>query len=393
MNKKKGLLFFVFISLLLLSSCGILQVKKNVVKNAQDLEESFGLTYLHTIELEYAKEFKVDYFEEGYKLITIHDDELYLLEPENIGDECRIKDEQINNSNITLIKQPLTNTYMVASAAVDMLVSLDALDSIRFSALDENGWYIESVKEKIHSKEILYAGKYSTPDYELILSEGCGLAIENTMIYHSPEIKEELESFNIPVMVDYSSYEKSPMGRMEWIKLYGVLVDKEELAVSIFNQKVAAINEMQMTIDENRTDNTVAFFYISSNGTVSVRKTSDYVPKMIELAGGKYIFDELGEDEENASSSVNLQMEDFYAKVKNADYIIYNSTIEGQLESLEDFIALNPILENFKAVQENKVYCTTSNLYQSSMELGEVILDINAMLNGSEDMNFIYKLE
>ena len=76
--------------------------------------------------------------------------------------------------------------------------------------------------------DILYAGNYSAPDYEQILAEGCDLAIENTMVYHTPEVKEQLEKFGIPVMVDYSSYETEPLGRTEWVKLYGLLADRED---------------------------------------------------------------------------------------------------------------------------------------------------------------------
>ena len=35
----------------------------------------------------------------------------------------------------------------------------------------------------------------------------------------------------------------------------------------------------------------MAFFYLTANGSVNVRKSFDYVPKMIELAGGKYVFE------------------------------------------------------------------------------------------------------
>ena len=54
--------------------------------------------------------------------------------------------------------------------------------------------------------------KYSEPDYERIVSEGCGLAIENTMILHSPEVKKSWKASGIPVLVDHSSYEAHPLG-------------------------------------------------------------------------------------------------------------------------------------------------------------------------------------
>lgn len=44
------------------------------------------------------------------------------------------------------------------------------------------------------------------------------------MILHTPEVKEQLEHFGIPVLVERSSYESDPLARMEWIKLYGILL-------------------------------------------------------------------------------------------------------------------------------------------------------------------------
>ena len=152
---------------------------------------------------------------------------------------------------------------------------------------------------------ILYAGKYSAPDYEQILAEHCGLAIENTMISHTPEVKEQLEKFGIPVLVDHSSYEPEPLGRTEWVKLYGLLTGHEEEAEAAFAREADAFKAIS---GEKATGKTVAFFYITSTGEANVRKSADYLPKMIELAGGNYIFQNLG-SEEDATSTMSMQME------------------------------------------------------------------------------------
>ena len=238
--------------------------------------------------------------------------------------------------------------------------------------------------------DILYAGKYSAPDYEQIVAGNCGLAIENTMIYHTPEVKEQLEKFGIPVLVDYSSYETNPLGRTEWVKLYGLLTGREKEAEALFQEQVDAFAAVG---EEEPSDKTVAFFYITSNGQVNVRKSSDYLPKMIDLAGGTYIFDHLGDKDDTASSTMSMQMEEFYALAKDADYIIYNSTIEGELNSVADLLSKSDLMKNFKAVQEGHVYCTTRNLYQSSMELGTIISDIHNMLTEEGELTYIYKLE
>lgn len=344
-----------------------------------------SLVYDRSMELSYAEGFSVDYFQGGYALATIENDGRYLVIPEGM------EAPEDMDGDIVVLQRPVTNIYLAASAVMDMFVSLDALDDLRFSALDHDSWYIGEAREMMETGDLLYAGKYSAPDYELILSEGCGLAVENTMIYHTPEVKEELEQFDIPVLVDYSSYESDPLGRMEWVKLYGVLTDREKEAQNAFEAQAELYED---AASQDRTDQTVAFFYITSNGAVNVRKTSDYLPRMIESAGGTYIFDSLGGEDGNASSTVSMQMEEFYAAAKDADYLIYNSTIEGELESMDDLLALSPLLENFSAVRNGRVYCTTKNLYQASMELGTITSDIHKMLtNDTENMTYLYRVE
>lgn len=102
--------------------------------------------------------------------------------------------------------------YLVATAVMDMFCELDALDAIRFSGQKSDGWCQKEPQEEMEKGNILYAGKYSAPDYERIVSEGCSLAIENSMISHSPEVVEKLEEFGSPVLIDFSSYEKASFG-------------------------------------------------------------------------------------------------------------------------------------------------------------------------------------
>lgn len=91
---------------------------------------------------------------------------------------------------------------------------------------------------------LLYAGKYNRPDYEQLVSRGCRLAIENGMITHAPEVVEKLEDFGIPVLMEASSYEAHPLGRVEWIKLFGALLGKEEAAERIFQEQADILNRI-----------------------------------------------------------------------------------------------------------------------------------------------------
>lgn len=342
---------------------------------AKEASSVSGLEYERSMELSYAEEFSVDYYKGGYALITIADSDKFLVVPK--GKEAPENMEE----NIAVLKQPLENIYLVATSAMDFFVSLDGLKSIRLSGTNENGWYIEEAKKALKDGSILFAGKYNAPDYELILGENCSLAVESTMIYHTPEVKEKLEQFEIPVLVERSSYESHPLGRTEWIKLYGVLLGKEEEAERLFKEQE---ERMESVLSEENTGKTVAFFYITTNGLANVRKSNDYVSKMIELAGGRYIFENLGEDD-NALSTVNMQMEEFYAKAKDADYIIYNSAIDGELQTMEQLLEKSSLLKDFKAVKNGNVWCTGKNLFQESTGLGVMIEDIHKMLKSEDD--------
>lgn len=381
MKKIRTALSLVLLFITSLTSCSTAQ---GTEASDNQKEISSSLTWESSMELRYASEFSVDYYKEGCRLLTIAQDGQYLVVPEGKEIPADL------SKDITVLKQPVEQIYLVASAAMDMFVSLDALDAVGFSGLKADSWYIDEAREAMEQGKILHAGSYGATDYEQILARGCGLAIENTMIYHTPEVKEQLEKLGIPVLVDYSSYESNPLGRTEWVRLYGILTGKEAEAEAAFAAEAEAFEAVEQ---EEKTGSTVAFFYITANGEVNVRRSSDYLPKMIEMAGGSYVFDHIGDEEETVSSNVTMQMEEFYAAAKDADYIIYNSTTTEELSSVEDLLAKSSLLEKFKAVEEGRVYCTTKNLYQSSMKLGTIISDMHKMLTGEDGMTYLYQLE
>lgn len=339
----------------------------------------------YSMELTYAQEFSVDYLTDGCSLISINEGDRFLVVPEGQNVPQNV------DSDITILRQPIENIYLAATSAMCLFDALDALECISMSGTKADGWYIENARLALERGDIVYAGKYSAPDYEMLIAKNCGLAIESTMIYHKPEVKDKLEDLGFPVMVERSSYEPHPLGRTEWIKLYGVLCGKEDVATTLFDEQVAYVNNLST---EN-TEKTVAFFYISSSGSVVARKTSDYAVKMIELAGGNYVFSG-DSDSDSATGSINLEMESFYAEAKDADIIIYNSSIDGEVHTIEELLGKSHLLADFKAVKNGNVWCTNKNLFQETTEFGLMISDMNQIfkddLGELTELNFYYRL-
>ena len=385
MEKNKWTAVIVLISIvvtMLFSGCG--NSDANPAGNGGVNGEIEGLTYVESVKLDYAEGFAIDRYEDGYFFLDIFEDGKYLIVPEGKEAPEGLAD------NIRVIHQPLENVYLAATAVMALFDSIDAMDHITMTSIKESEWTIDNAVKAMKEGRITYAGKYSEPDYELILEKNCDMAIESTMIYHTPEVKEMLEELGIMVFVDRSSFESNPMGRTEWIKVYGALTGKLDEATAYFESCKKVISELS---DFENTEKSAAFFYITTDGKAVVRSSTDYVPAMINMAGGRYSFD--GVVDEDGKTSVSMTMESFYEKARDADYIIYNASIDTTVKSVNDLIAKDPIFAEFKAVKEGKCYSTGSNMYQRTDVISNMIMDFHKVFTGEDDenMEFLSKLE
>lgn len=376
--KKWQVLLLSLLMMLLLGACG----SKEQVSGESEVD-FFSLQKTGEMERSYATMFSVEEYDK-YELITIVDGGRFLLVPEGAQIPSNLPE------NVCVLEQPLDCIYLVSTSVMDMVRELDGLDAIRMTGTKERDWYVEEAREALSKGDMVYAGKYSAPDYEIIVSEGCDLAIENSMIYHNPEVKEKLEEMGIPVLVEMSSYETHPLGRLEWIKLYGLLLGKEESATEYYQNQ---LDRIEPIMEREKTDKKVAFFYVASNGSVVVRKPNDYIAQMIALSGGHYVLDDILEEEENALSSMNMQMEDFYAAAWDADILIYNSSVDGELDSIDALLDKSSLFANFEAVKAGSVYTTSKNFFQQSTGIAEFMEDLNLVIhNESGNYTFLKKL-
>ncbi|MCQ2451992.1 MAG: ABC transporter substrate-binding protein [Oscillospiraceae bacterium] len=344
-----------------------------------------GLTYEATVDLTYAECFQIFRYEGGYSVIRVDDGRDYLLIPEGGRVPGGLP------SAVILLHKPLGSIYVAATASMALFDAVGGLNSVGMSSLTADSWYVENAARAMEEGSIVYAGKYSAPDYELLVKQSCDLAVESTMIWHSPDILEKIQELKIPVLIDRASYEPQPLGRMEWVKLYGELLDKQEEAEAFFEEQESYVTALA---GEENSGKTVVVFYVSSTDTVIVRKSDDYIAKMIDLAGGKYLFTDLVSKDGGAGAAVDMTMEEFYASAVSADYILYNASISDPVTNLEDLFAKSELFRNFKAVQEGHVWCTERSLYQATDAIGTIISDLNCMLGdeNADTLNFIYKL-
>lgn len=389
-KRRDGFVFLLILCLLaaILTGCGSDGGQAGQDGNNGDTNDRIlqidGLTYEKSVTFDYARCLAIDQYEGGYSLVDVFDDAKYLVVPEGGSVPKNLDD------SIQIIQLPLQHIYLGATAVMSLFDAIDALDHVSMTALKESGWTVENAAKRMREGKLVYAGKYNTPDYELILAQGCELAIESTMIYHTPDVKEMLEELGVPVLVDRSSYESNPLGRTEWIKLYGVLTGKEEAANAFFEKQKESVAELE---NYSSTGKVAAFFYLTTDGKVVVRSSTDYVPSMIKMAGGVYAFD--GVVDEDGKTSVSMTMESFYEKARDADYIIYNASIDSSVKTIEDLIKKDEVLKEFKAVRNGACYTTGSSMYQRTDVIANMILDFHKVFTGqdTDQLEFLEKMK
>ena len=344
------------------------------------------------------------------------------------------KEKKGDALELTVLQQPLTTTYIAASAVMAPLCDLGAVSQIRFSGLREEGWYVDEARTAMKAGSMLFAGRYSEPDYETLLREGCDLALESTMIYRSPEVIEKLSALGIPVYIDYSSYEPHVLGRLEWIRVYGALFGHEEKAQQWYQTERDRIRAIQKDAEtssgeasqsgksaeksETKTSRnskneasstetssgragtdttadqrpTVVYFYVNSSGQIQVRQPHDYIPELLELAGARYLAPDMSSLSGSRKSNVTVSLEDFYSSCKDADYLIYSATLDRPLSSIRELLGKNALFADFRAVKEGHVYTTDKDFYQLSDRMADFAEDVSRMLQDQDDMHFLKKV-
>jgi iron complex transport system substrate-binding protein len=140
--------------------------------------------------------------------------------------------------------------------------------------------------------------------------------------------------------------EQTPLGKAEWIKFFGALYGKQELANKIFSK-----------IENNYLKTVEIAKKASSNPTILVGDQFEdkwYLPQgtswgcqLLKQAKGNYLWEKT-----NGTGSLALSFETVLEKGKDADFWITS----GQFASLNEMLNANSHYGQFKAFQDKKVY-------------------------------------
>ncbi len=219
------------------------------------------------------------------------------------------------------IKIPIAT---IACTSTSHLPAFDLLDAeeklVGFPSTD---WiYDSTLRAKVGKGTLHDIGQKQGINNEKLIS----LQPDVLMAYQMPGTTgayDLLKQSGIAVLYNADFTETTPLGRAEWMKLTAALLDKNEIADSIFNTITQAYELLRKEAADKNTRPTV-MTGIMYGDTWYVPGGKNYSAQFIIDAGGNYLWS--GNDE---TGSMALGFENVLEKAQNADFWIGTASINS----------------------------------------------------------------
>ncbi len=350
---KVFLVFILISSLVLLAGCG----------------KGKGETAAGAVELKYATGFKIEHLAGGCKQVTDGEGRKLILVP-------RGQRPPSGYGNLPVVYTPVRRVVIGSTAQAALLRPLGELGSIIGVTTEKEHWHLEAVKEGLEQGRIQLVGSGMGPlDYDRVVALRPDLVLIYTGTPGSSETLRKLEELKVPVAVENSHLEQHPLGRMEWVKFLAAFYGKEKEAAEFFEAAAKRTAKIAREAASAKAKPKVLWGSIYQ-GKVYVPAGASYAARMIEMAGGDYLFKDLA-----GTGSSTVTLEEFYARGKNADVYISSTMPNYGITSIAKIVEQGKVLKDLLPVKEGKVWCFQPWYYQSLDKTDEMIADLAAIFH------------
>jgi iron complex transport system substrate-binding protein len=200
------------------------------------------------------------------------------------------------------------------------------------------------------------AGLLRDVGYEANLNKELILKImpDITMIYgvgsESSGYIGKIEELGIRVIYNADYLEIDPLGKAEWIKLFGALYCRESLADSLYNSEAEAYNSLKLFIAQNSTNRPSVLLGLPFKDTWFVSPGNSFISRLIDDAGGTYLWKDT-----KSSVSMPFGLENVYMKAVSADYWLNIGTVRARSEipAVDQRLSRLPCFRNGRLFNNN----------------------------------------
>lgn len=309
----------------------------------QKTEISTSNTSFGTNQIQFAKGLSI-YKYEGYSVVKITNpwpkatqSYTYILQEKN----GIVPDSLKQNTTIQVPVKTIVVTSTTHIPSLEMLGVENSL--IGFPNLD----YIssEKVRNRIDAGKIKELGNNQNLNTEILIDSAPDVIIGYGIDNNNPTL-DNLQKSGLKVLLNGDWNEQTPLGKAEWIKLFGTLYGKEATAKKLFDAVVTSYQKTVALASKTTTKPTVLAGAIYENQWYLPQGNS-WGCYFLKDANAQYLW-----ADSNGTGSLSLSFETVLEKAQNADIWIG----PGEFTSLQDMQISNPHYSQFKAFQNKKVF-------------------------------------
>lgn len=296
--------------------------------------------------IEYAKGFSIKNYD-GYSVVTVKNPwpnasktYTYILKKE----KGIVPDSLQNNTIITV---PIKTIVVTSTTHIPSLEILEVEKTlVGFPNLD----YISSdkVRALIDDKKIKELGNNQSLNTEVLIDLQPNIII-GYGIDNDTKVLDNLEKSGLKVLLNGDWNEETPLGKAEWIKLFGALYDKQDKANELFS---IIEKDYLKTIEIAKLDSITPTILAGDmfQDKWYLPRGSSWGSQLIKEANSNYLWAET-----TGTGSLALSFETVFEKAKEADFWITS----GQFSTLKEMLDGNPHYEQFEAFKKGNVYSFT----------------------------------
>ena len=285
---------------------------------------------------------------EGYSVVTVSNP--WPNATKNFVYVLKEKDAEVPDSlqSYTTIKVPLESVVVTSTTNIPFLEMLDVENKLTgFPHTD----YISSEKTRalIDKGSVKNVGQNEKLNIEQLIELSPDLIVTFGVDNNNPML-DNLKKSGLNVLIQADWMEQSPLGKAEWIKLYGVLFSKEDKAKELFDKIVTSYNQAKKLVAEKPASATVLYGSMYED-VWYVAKGNSWVAKFMKDAQANYLWSDL-----EGTGSQGLSFEKILDKAKTANFWI----VSGSFKTLDELQKANPHYSEFDAFSNKSVYCLES---------------------------------
>ncbi len=232
--------------------------------------------------------------------------------------------EGLDSTNVIYV--PIRKIVCMSATHVAMISELDEVNSI--SGISGSGFmFSPAVIENIKKGLVADVGYEANLNKELIINISPDLVMMYGIGSESAGYIGKLNELGVNVIFNADYLENSPLGKAEWIKVFGALYCKENMADSIFNSEVLNYNKIKKHINEDLSFRPKVMLGLPFKETWYISPANSYISELIRDAGGDYLWNDT-----ESSISMPFGIENVFIRALNADYWLNTGTATSKEE-------------------------------------------------------------